>query len=87
MSKKEKTHIRFHRYLGVNAPGSYVYEIGFSKSLETTTRMQAMTRGLDKFDKWAGFYKWLHWKVTFPLHRLLKAGWTKRLARYTYIRF
>lgn len=80
----EKTNITYHKYLGHD--NSYMY-IGFNKSLETTTRMQAMTRGLDRFDRWAKTWEWIHYAITSPLHRILNAKWTKKLAQYTFIRF
>lgn len=72
----EKTEITCHTFKGQSQSGDYIYEIYFSKSLETTTRMNAMTRGLDRFDRYRKF-----WQIIYLLSPF------KKLTEYAYRRF
>jgi hypothetical protein len=77
--KTNKMKIRSHTFLGSDDFG-YKYEITFNNSLEHTCRMNAMTDGLNRFDKWRGFYLWLFNFVSlFPF--------TKKLQNKLYQKF
>ena len=70
--KTEKMQIRSHTYLGCSE-GGYKYEITFNHSLENTCRMDAMTDGLNRFDRWRSFYLWLFNFVSlFPFTKKLQ---------------
>jgi hypothetical protein len=82
----EKTRIVMHKFIGEDNNGNFTYEISFNKSLIHTSRMDAMCRGLDKFDKRRGFWFFVNYFIAFPISKL-KYKWAKNFYRYTLNRF
>lgn len=84
-----KTEIKSHTFKGLNKGDgweSYTYEITFNKSLEHTARMEAMCRGLDKYDRWKGFWLFVHNIIAHPL-LVTNAKWAYKFHDWTANKF
>jgi hypothetical protein len=79
-SEMKRNKITSHTFLGTDVNGHYKYEITFNQSLHHTVRMNAMTKGLDRFDRWSVFYHWLFRLVSlFPF--------TSKIQSYLFTKF
>lgn len=70
-----------HKFNG-EINGNYSYEITFNKSLEDTVRMNAMCRGLDRFDKMKPFWRFIHNLICHPL-LITNAKWAYKFHNWT----
>lgn len=84
--KPEKMRIRSHRFLGGDDKNGYTYEITFNSSLEHTLRMDAMCKGIDRFDQKSKFWWNIYNIIACPLSTL-PFGWTYKFKMYCYKRF
>lgn len=84
--KTEKMKIRSHRFICYDTKNGYTYEITFNKSLEHTCRMDAMCKGLDRFDRLSSFWFIIHSVISCPLI-LTKTKWATKLYYYTNSKF
>ena len=83
---KNKTRIISYTFKGEDNNGNFTYEITFNKSLMHTARMDAMCKGLDRYDRYSNLWYLFHSIVSCPL-KLLNFQWTKKLHRYTSNKF
>jgi hypothetical protein len=80
-----KTKIMSHTFKG-RGSGGYTYEITFNKSLEHTCRMDAMCKGLDKYDKWRKFWLAVDLFIAEPLLKT-RTKWADKFYKYTGRKF
>lgn len=85
MGTAEKTRIMSHTFKGSDKCG-YTYEITFNKSLEHTARMKAMCKGLDRYDKWRGFWIAIHNLIAHPL-LITNTKWANKFHNWTGNKF
>lgn len=79
--KKEKMRIVSHTFKGSESYG-YTYEITFNRSLEDTVRMDAMCKGLDRYDRMKPFWTFIHNVIAHPL-LALNTRWSHRFHDWT----
>ena len=85
--KKEKMSIRSHTFKGATDYG-YTYEITFNKSLEHTGRMDAMCKGLDSYDRWSGFWRFVYVFIAQPIRFVFgNMKWARSFENFVYRRF
>lgn len=82
-----KNKIILHRFIGGNDEIGYKYEIVFNRSLEHTARMAGgIEKGLDRYDRWTGFWEAIHNLIAHPL-LVTKSKWAYRFHDWTANKF